>query len=152
MARIRIDLPKTLPFQTEIPIRISDINYGNHLGNDAVLSLVHEARVRYLKHYRFSELDIDGVGLIIADAVIVYKSQAFYGDVLEVAVGVGEFDRRGCDFFYRLADRASGREVARAKTGIVFYDYDRGKIARVPESFRRAVQAETGSSGRRAAV
>ncbi|HHP7234318.1 MAG TPA: acyl-CoA thioesterase [Desulfobacterales bacterium] len=139
MARIRLELPETLPFHTEIPVRISDINYGNHLGNDAVLSLAHEARVRFLKQHGFSELDIDGVGLIIADAVIVYKNQAFYGDVLTVSVGVGEFNRRGCDIFYRLTDLASGREVARAKTGVVFYDYHRRKIAGVPESFRRVV-------------
>lgn len=139
MARIRLELPETLSFQTEIPVRISDINYGNHLGNDAVLSLAHEARVRLLKQHGFSELDIDGVGLIITDAVIVYKNQAFYGDVLSVSVGVGEFNRRGCDVFYRFTDLASGREVARAKTGIVFYDYHRSKIASVPESFRRVV-------------
>ena len=139
MARIRLELPETLPFHTEIPVRISDINYGNHLGNDAVLSLAHEARVRFLKQHGFSELDIDGVGLIITDAVIVYKNQAFYGDVLSVSVGVGEFNRRGCDVFYRLTDLASGREVARAKTGIVFYDYHRRKIAGVPESFRRMI-------------
>ena len=46
MARVEIELPEQFPFATEIPIRISDINYGNHLGNDAVLSLAQEARVR----------------------------------------------------------------------------------------------------------
>jgi len=143
MARVTLDLPETFLFQTDLSIRISDINYGNHLGNDAVLSLIHEARLRFLTHHRFSELDIGGVGMIITDAVIVYKSQAFYGDVLTAAVTVGDFNRRGCDFFYRLADRSSGREVARAKTGIVFYDYGQGKIARAPDVFRRAFERKS---------
>lgn len=140
MARVTLELPQTFPFETTVPVRISDINYGNHLGNDSVLSLIHEARVRFLKQYHFAELDIDGVGVIISDVVIVYKSQAFYGDVLLLQVGVGDFSRHGCDFYYRLVNRDSGREVARAKTGIVFYDYRRGKIAAVPESFRRALE------------
>jgi len=134
MARLTLELPKQFLFRTEMPIRISDINYGNHLGNDSVLSLAHEARVRYLKQHNFTELDIDGVGLIIADAAIVYKNQAFYGAVLAVEVGIGDFNRHGCDFYYRLTDRSSGRE------GIVFYDYGRRKIARVPDSFRRAAE------------
>jgi len=48
MARSRIDLPDSFPFGIDIPVRITDINYGGHLGNDAVLGLVHEARIAFL--------------------------------------------------------------------------------------------------------
>lgn len=58
--RIRISLPETFPFQTEIPIRVTDLNYGNHLGNDSVLTLIHEARVCFLTHHKWSEFDIEG--------------------------------------------------------------------------------------------
>ena len=43
MARISIDLPPRFTFATEIPIYINHINYGNHLDNSALLSLVSEA-------------------------------------------------------------------------------------------------------------
>jgi hypothetical protein len=46
-----------------------DINYGGHLGNDAVLSLVHEARVRFLKQQGYTENNIEGAGIIMADAI-----------------------------------------------------------------------------------
>ena len=137
MARIKIDLPQSFHFTTDIPVRIDDINYGGHLGNDAVLSFLQEARVRMLKQYGWSEIDIDGVGLIMSDAAVMYKSEAFHGDVLSIEVTVAEMSRAGCDFVYRMTSKATGKEVARAKTGVVFFDYTARKIVGVPERFRR---------------
>jgi acyl-CoA thioester hydrolase len=141
MARVKLKLPDTFGFTTDIRLRISDINYGNHLGNDAVLSLVHEARLRFLQQFGLSELNIGGFGLILADAAIVFKSQGFYGDVVSIAVAVDEVHRCGCDFFYRILHRDTGREIARAKTGVVFFDYGRQRLVNMPEVFRAALQA-----------
>ncbi|MGH7791582.1 MAG: acyl-CoA thioesterase, partial [Thermodesulfobacteriota bacterium] len=79
MARVKLDLPEEFVFSTEIPLRVNDINYGGHLGHDSILTLTHEARVRLLRKYGLTEINIYGPGLIISDAVIVYKSEAFYG-------------------------------------------------------------------------
>ena len=136
MARIKLDLPEQFPFSTELRVRITDVNYGGHMGNDALLGLLHEARVRFLAHYGLSELDICGAGIIMADSVIVYKSEAFPGELLELAVTVTDFNRYGCDFVYRVTEKTSGREVARAKTGIVFFDYQQRAIQKVPQPFR----------------
>ena len=136
MARIKLDLPGRFPFSTELRVRITDVNYGGHMGNDALLGLLHEARVQFLAHYGLSELDICGAGIIMADSVIVYKSEAFPGELLELAVTVTDFNRYGCDFVYRVTEKASGREVARAKTGIVFFDYQQRAIQKVPQPFR----------------
>ncbi|TVR64671.1 MAG: thioesterase [Candidatus Competibacteraceae bacterium] len=135
MARIKLDLPANLPFATELRVRITDVNYGGHLGNDALLGLLHEARVRFLAHYGLSELEIGGAGLIMTDSVIVYKSEAFPGETLAIAVGVTDFARHGCDFVYQVTEQASGREVARAKTGFVFFDYPQRTVQRVPQLF-----------------
>lgn len=136
MARIKLELPPQFHFSTELPIRISDVNYGGHLGNDAVLSLVHEARVRLLKQHGYAELSIEGAGIIMSDAVVVYTSEGFYGDTLVVDVAVGNFQNASCDFFYRLVNKETGVEIARAKTGIVFYDYRAKKSVAVPLKFR----------------
>jgi len=138
MARIRLDLPAEFPFRTTLAVRVTDLNYGGHLGNDALLGLVHEARVRFLGALGFSELDVAGVGVLMADCAIVYKAQGFLGDLLTVEVAAGEFSRAGCDLFYRLT-RAAGEELARAKTGMVFYDYQARKTRPVPEAFRLAL-------------
>ncbi len=136
MARLKLDRPRVVHFSTEIPIRISDINYGNHLGNDALLSLVHEARVRFFKQYNYSELNVDGAAIIMSDVAIVYKSEAFYGETLRFDIAAVDFHRFGCDLVYGIANRESGKEVARAKTGIVFFDYAKKQLIAVPEKFQ----------------
>jgi len=111
------------------------LNYGGHLGNDAVLRIIHEARLQFLKSEGYTEFDVEGAGLIQSDAVVVYKSEAFYGDDILVEVTVGDFTQAACDFFYKLSFSKSGKEIARAKTRIVFYDYRHRKKLPVPAAF-----------------
>ena len=139
MARVKLELPEQFDFATELPVRITDINYGQHLGNDALLAFLHEARVRFLQSRGLSEADVGGCGLIMRDAVLVYKAQAAYGAPLVVEVAVQELEQLGCDLVYRVTNRATGAEVARAKTGLVCFDYARGKPVRCPEKFRAAL-------------
>ncbi|MBK7541203.1 MAG: thioesterase family protein [Candidatus Competibacteraceae bacterium] len=135
MARIKLELPAGFPFSTDLPIRITDINYAGHLGNDGVLGLLHEARFRFMAHHGLQELKVEGLGLIITDSAIVYKSEAFAGETLTVAVTVADFNKYGCDFVYRVTEKRSGREVAHAKTGIVFFDYEKRTVQKIPQSF-----------------
>lgn len=136
MPRIRIEMPENYLFSTEIPVRISDINYGGHLGNDAVLAMLHEARVRFLRQYHYTEMDIEGVGLVMSDSAIVYKAEGFYGDSIQIDVTVGDFNKYGCDIYYLLTNKKTAVEVAHAKTGIVFFDYEARKVRPIPEGFR----------------
>lgn len=136
MARIKLDLPEEYYFSTEIDVRSTDINYGGHLGNDTLLSLLQEARVRFLNQLGYSEKNIEGVGIIMSDAVIVYKHQAYYGDRLKIEINAGEFSRKSCDFFYRVS-KEDNVLVAQCKTGIVFYDYQLKKPVRIPDNFRK---------------
>ena len=144
MARIEIELPETFPFSTEIPIRIDDLNYGNHLGNDRVLTLAQEARVRLLARHGWKELDVAGAGLIQVDAAVVYRAEGHYGMVLKVEVAVTDVRTRGCDFLFRLSDAATGKEIARVKTGVVFFDYVAHKVIHTPGPFRAAFAPAAG--------
>ena len=135
MPRIKIDLPERFSFTTEIPIYINHINYGNHLDNSALLSLVSEARVRFFKAFGYTELNVEGCGIIVADVAVQYKSEAFHGEVLVFAMAANDFNKYGCDLVWRISDQASGREVARGKTGIMFFDYTARKAALVPPAF-----------------
>ncbi|WP_367361320.1 acyl-CoA thioesterase [Syntrophus sp. (in: bacteria)] len=136
MTRVKIELPATFDFSTDLRLRFRDINAGNHLAHDAVLSLAEEARFLFLEHLGYPHLNIDGCGYVAADAAIVYKSQAFFGEVIRVEVAVRNFASKSCDFLYRLSNRETGQEVARAKTGVVFFDYVNQKPVRVPDGFR----------------
>jgi acyl-CoA thioester hydrolase len=135
VARIKLEMPTVYPFKTELTVRITDINYGGHLGNSNVLALIHEARVRFLKSFGYSEIDVEGFGTIMLDSVVVYKAQAFAGDILQIEVAAGDFSRLGCDIFYRITKKEGGVEVALAKTGIAVFDYANQKRVSPPEAF-----------------
>lgn len=135
MARIKLEMPSIYPFRTELTVRITDINYGGHLGNSNILALMHEARVRFLKSYGYSEINVEGYGTIMLDSAIVYKAQAFAGEVLQIEVAAGDFSRIGCDVFYRLTKKETGAAVALAKTGIAVFDYKNQKRVSPPAAF-----------------
>lgn len=133
MARIKLTLPSKFFFSTLIPIRITDINYGNHLGNDAVLSIFHEARMQYLESVGYTELNFAGTGLIMSDVAIEFKAEAFYGETLKAYVTVSEFSRAGFELYYKLVKGEEETIVATARTGMVCFDYTRRKVVAVPE-------------------
>ena len=135
MPRIKIQLPTEFSFSTEIPIYIGHINYGHHLDNAQLIALVAEARVRFFKSLGYRELDVEGVGIIVADVAAQYRSEAFHGETLVVSMAANDFNKYGCDLVWQLCDKATGREVARGKHGIMFFDYAERKPAAVPPAF-----------------
>ena len=143
MERIKIKLPETFNFSTSIKIRITDLNYGGHVGNDSFLSLVHEARLQFLQSNGFSEMDIMGAGLIMADASIEFKKEILYGDTVKISVAATNFDRIGFDIFYWLEvvkDDVS-ITVGKAKTGMMCFDYATKKKAAIPTEAIKKLQS-----------
>ena len=136
MARIKIDLPAKFSFTANIPVRITDVNFGGHVGNDTILSIVHEARAQFFTYCGYTELDFAGAGTIMSDVAIEYKNQTYYGDTILASVAVGEITKVAFDLFYKLEKRsAEGRlvPVALAKTWMVCYNYDQKKVIAIPE-------------------
>ena len=140
MPRIQIELPDRFPFSTEITLYLSHMNYGGHLDNALLLTVVSEARARFFKSLGYSELDVEGVGIIVSDAALQYRSEAFHGEVMVVSMGAADFGSKGCDLLWCMSEKTTNREVARGKTGIVFFDYAARKIAQVPENFRAKLE------------
>ncbi|WP_313953640.1 thioesterase family protein [Accumulibacter sp.] len=136
MPRIEVQLPERFAFATEVTLYLSHMNYAGHLDNALLLSVVSEARVRFFKSLGYTELDVEGIGIAVADAAVQYKSEAFHGEVMVVGMGAGDFSSKGCDLLWSMHEKSSQREVARGKTGIVFFDYASHKVAPVPDSFR----------------
>ena len=136
-------MPQHYSFSTFIPIRITDVNYGGHVGNDAVLSLLHEARMQFLHHFGFSEMKFAGAGMIMADVMIEFKAEAFYGDLLKAYVAANHTGKVSFDIYYKLTKENEGKEVvvALAKTGMVCYDYNRKKIVAIPEEANKVFGA-----------
>lgn len=137
MARIQITVPDTSALAViHIPVRITDINYGNHLGNDALVSIIHEARMRFLQQHQLSELDAGGIGLIMADLAVSYKKESFYGDQLSISIYADAIARASFELIYKITTQREGKEITTAlcSTGMVGYDYKHSKITSLPDA------------------
>lgn len=138
MARVQLAPLPAYSFRTELTVRTTDLNYGGHLGNDRLLSLVHEARVAWLAGHGWTELACGGPGLIMGDTAIVYQAEAHAGDRLRFEVEAGEPTRCGFRLFYRVTRPADGAAVALVENGMVCFDYQGRRIARLPDAVRAA--------------
>ena len=136
MPRLQLTPRKVYPFTIRLTVRITDLNYGGHLGNDRVLALLHEARVAFLASHGWSEMDCAGRSLIMTDAVVQYRGEAFAGDRLEIEVAVGEAARTGFRFFYRITRRGDQALIAVAETGMAMFDYARRRVCPLPDTVR----------------
>jgi len=138
MTRIKLTIPPNFTFQCKVPVRITDVNYGGHVGNDAILSLIHEARMQFLKNLGYSEMNFAGTGMIMADVAIEFKGELFYGDELTVWVTASDLSKIGFYIYYKLEQVTTGipQVIALAKTGMVCFDYKHKKIAKIPEAAR----------------
>lgn len=142
MGRIKLALPDNFIFSTKMNVRITDLNYGNHVGNDTILSYLHQARVAYLASLGYTEMNMENVGLIMGDVAIVYKRQVFYPSDIRIWVQAGEFGSMGFDLFYRAEITSNNITyiVAEGKTGMVCFDYARNKVCLVPEQALRKLR------------
>lgn len=143
MPRLQLDFPDETKFTCELTVRAADLNYGNHVGNDSILTLMQEARIQFYRSLGYrNELSFEGtIGHIVADAAVVYKSEAFLGDVLVIEVALTDFNKYGFDMFYRLRNKETNKDVTIGKTGIVFFDYEKRKVASIPAGFLEKIKS-----------
>ncbi len=146
MSKVHVHLPEKVLFSTTMSVRIGDINYGGHLSNDAILSFAHEARIRFLNHYGFTEFDIGGCGIIMIDALITYLSEGFLGNDIRIEIMAGEAGNAGFDIFYRMHNMTTGKDLAHVKTGLLAFDYEKKKVRKLPEAFKNILKGANNGS------
>lgn len=142
MARITIDIPNHEMAKILIKVRISDVNYGNHVGNDAFVSILHEARLQWLQQNSFTEMDAGGTGLIMSDLAIEFKNESYYGEEIAVSVHCGEISKVSFELYYQLTTERNQQTIllARAKTGMVCFNYQIKKVSPVPAGLIKILQ------------
>ncbi|MFC0168074.1 thioesterase family protein [Pseudoduganella danionis] len=136
MARLQLHFPENqFCFSTQLTVRVTDINAGNHLGNDSMISMLSEARARFLYEYGVEEVDGTGLGIIVTDLSTMYRAEAHARDVLTFEVGVMDFNAYGGDIIFRVTRPADHTLVAMAKYGFVFFNYKTGKVTPMAPEF-----------------
>jgi acyl-CoA thioester hydrolase len=144
MARIKIEMPSVKLAEIKVPVRITDVNYGNHVGNDAFVSIIHEARLQWLKQKGYSELNFGGSGLIMGDLFAEFKSESFYGDIISVSLFAGEISRVSFELYYQLITERNGVNIllANCKTTMICFDYAIKKPASLSEEVKKILAAD----------
>lgn len=138
MARLKLDFPEDqYYFSTQLTVRVTDINGANHLGNDSMISMISEARARFLYEFGIRDEDSDDdTGIIVTDLATTYKAEAYARDQLLFEVGVMDFNRYGGDITFRITRPRDNTLVAMAKSGFVFFNYKTKQVVPMPEDFR----------------
>lgn len=137
MARLHLEFPEDqFYFTTQLTVRITDINSGKHLANDSMVSMISEARARFLYQFGIEEVSINNVGIIVTDMATTYLKEAFAREELIFEVGLMDLNKYGGDIIFRITKSESGALVALAKSGFVFYNFSDAKVTLMPDNFR----------------
>lgn len=124
-------------------LKVRDINYGGHLGNDAVAGLLHEARLELLRSLGASEGDLgdSATGIILSDLAIRFVAEAYLFDVIVIETEVEELKRTSLRLCHRI--RRGADLIALAEVGVVAFVYASRRVGAFPESFVRALRAHS---------
>lgn len=142
MSKLLLSFPdRAALFTCQLRVRVTDLNYGGHLSNDAILRFVQEARVRFLTTLGGSEKEVEGAGIILADAQLVFKAESFYGDLLNIEIAVQDWGKCDCAFYYRITRENDKKYIALVRTRVVFFDYQNRKIKVVPKPLKERIEA-----------
>lgn len=136
MARLQLEFPEDqYYFFTQLTVRVTDINAANHLGNDSMISMISEARARFLFEFGIQERQDDHTGIIVTDLATMYRAEAYARDHLLFEVGVMDFNKYGGDITFRISRPRDSTLVAMAKSGFVFFNYETHQVVPMPEYF-----------------
>jgi acyl-CoA thioester hydrolase len=142
MPRVKLVEQTTYSYRCLVEVQPRDINYGGHLANDSLVSLIGTARARMFRILGFSELDLGdgGTGVLMSDLVVNYRSEGFLFDELLVETHLGELARTGFRLFHRVS--TGDRVIALVETGLAAFDYASKKVAPLPQKFVEAVTGQ----------
>jgi len=136
MARLKLEFPEDqYCYSSQLTVRTTDINAGNHLGNDSMISMISEARARFLFEFGVRDIEADGTGIIVTDLATTYRAEAHARDQLLFEVGVMDFNKYGGDITFRITRPRDNTLIAMAKSGFVFFNYKLSQVVPMPEDF-----------------
>jgi acyl-CoA thioester hydrolase len=119
-------------------VRFRDLDAMGHVNNAVFATYVEQARIEYLRHLAL----LDGplyTGMIIARLEIDFVAPGEPDGEVEIGVRPARSGTKSFELEYEL--RQGEREVARARTVLVAYDYDRAHSVPLPDRWRERLAA-----------
>ncbi|MFK4785515.1 acyl-CoA thioesterase [Fusobacterium sp. MFO224] len=126
-------------FSTNYKVRIDDINYGGHMGNERALVIFQQTRMDWLNSLGFDEINIgDGKGTIQLESHVYYLKEVVLGEELLCYVKEVEFGKSYFDIFYEVKNQ-SDEIVLKGSTRMMAFDYERKRVGRIPKVFKEKI-------------
>ena len=140
MERVKLDFPaEAIIHRHPLTVRVTDMNYGRHLGHDALVSLLHEARIQAFAALDLPEWDMYGYPSIVADLAVQYQSEARWPEALIIETAVPEPQGKALTVYQRVLTRDDKRIVATARINQLLIDLKAGRPVEVPAQVKQAL-------------
>ncbi|TVM08154.1 MAG: thioesterase [Halomonas sp.] len=140
MERVKLNFPTdAVIHHHSVSVRVTDMNYGRHLGHDALVSLLHEARSQALMAVGYPEWDLAGFHSVVADLAVQYQSEARCPDVLVVETAIPDPAGKALSVYHRVLADEGARLVATARLNLLVMDSTAGNPVAVPAEVVQAL-------------
>jgi len=140
---IKSQMAKNFNTTTKVTVRFSDTDAMGHCNNARLFSYMEEGRVHYF-HKLYPEYkpssQFELFPFILADIQCSFKSPAYCGEILIVALGVTEIGNKSFVIEYNITEEKTNRLIALGKSVLVMFDYKTHKTYPVPQDLLERIK------------
>lgn len=129
-------------FFIDQPVRVTDLNYGAHVGITQMHGMAHSARFSLLASHGLTELDVGGVGLMAVESNIKLSAESFPGAILRFFVDIEIVSKTKFKCIVRVFNNETNQHVATIEDLMICFDYERKRPAAIPETFKALFRKE----------
>ncbi len=131
MNKLNIEDFENEKYRYQTFVRVGDLNYGNHLAHDKLITIIHDARVCFFKEHQLSEINLENTFTILLSSLTInYLAQGFLGDIITVRIFINEIKKTSFKMNYKVSNQ--NFIIALCSTTLVCYnDIDR-RLDKIP--------------------
>ena len=125
-----------------INVRISDLNYGNHLSFNSLAGMLQECNVRWLKSINLNSTEIniqDNIAWMVKELNIKYISEAFYDNNLVISMYLKSTRQTSITIHYEIDNKTLHKKTSIATCELVFVSTILKKITPIPSCISHAL-------------
>lgn len=126
----------------QINVRISDLNYGNHLSFNSLAGMLQESNVRWLKSINLNSTEIniqDNIAWMVKELNIKYISEAFYDNNLVISMHLKSTRQTSITIHYEINNTTLNKKTGIAACELVFVSTISKKITTIPSCISDAL-------------
>jgi YbgC/YbaW family acyl-CoA thioester hydrolase len=132
-----------LVFETDVPVRFSDLDAMGHVNNVSYFTLIEEGRIAFARH-AYGLKRVEEISFVIVDSSCRYLHPILLHDRVRIRMQVTDLSRSSFRFRYLLFDPGSGRGYAEGESVQVAYDHREKKAMAIPPAIAERLREYAG--------